>query len=419
MAVNYRNNLNAEREYLPDVYPSVDQIEETHLRGGHYNTELYFVKWFKHFMEEDAGSLKDFVFLLPQEAIQTDLDSLKKLLDKKKVIIDNSLEAETTTFHRTIAVLKDKDANLNNLYILASGYQMRPNNDSVKFVKDFFGATIIHWPFWFVNEHHVMKKGGRPANKELQDIKTDNIRSKKFVCLNNYFKPHRMSMLVELYKNNLLDDGYVSARWCFDADNPLHKNLITLASFEDEMNKFGVNFIDEEFKNQFPLLLDDLQSNKDKVLYENFQDRWLNSEWILNSMINVVTESFHNDDFINNCNILEHFGYEKRFQEIGFVTEKTIKPIAFCQPFLIVGNPGTSKFLNSLGFTTFNNLFSRYDVSENVHDRINSITYHLNTFEGDTYDNVTQDQLEHNRQRFFNEDFCKKILMEVLDKINA
>ena len=136
-------------------------------------------------------------------------------------------------------------------------------------------------------------------------------------------------------------------------------------------------------------------------------------------MINVVTESFHNDDFINNCNILEHFGYEKRFQEIGFVTEKTIKPIAFCQPFLIVGNPGTSKFLNSLGFTTFNNLFSRYDVSENVHDRINSITYHLNTFEGDTYDNVTQDQLEHNRQRFFNEDFCKKILMEVLDKINA
>ena len=29
------------------------------------------------------------------------------------------------------------------------------------------------------------------------------------------------------------------------------------------------------------------------------------------------------------------------------------------------------------------------------------------------------DQLEHNRQRFFNEDFCKKILMEVLDKINA
>ena len=43
MAVNYRDNLNAEREYLSDVY-LVDQIEETHPRGGHYNTELYFFK---------------------------------------------------------------------------------------------------------------------------------------------------------------------------------------------------------------------------------------------------------------------------------------------------------------------------------------------------------------------------------------
>ena len=42
-------------------------------------------KWFKHFIEEDAGALKDFVFPF-QEAIQTDLDSLKKLLDKKKII---------------------------------------------------------------------------------------------------------------------------------------------------------------------------------------------------------------------------------------------------------------------------------------------------------------------------------------------
>ena len=62
-------------------------------------------------------------------------------------------------------------------------------------------------------------------------------------------------------------------------------------------------------------------------------------------MINVVSESFYNDDFINNCNILEHFGYEKRFQEIGFVTENN-KIIAFWSSFLIVGTE-PSKFLNS------------------------------------------------------------------------
>ena len=68
------------------------------------------------------------------------------MLDKKKIIIDNSLEAETTN-HRTIAVLKDKDANLNNLYILASGYQMRSNNDSVKFVKDSLEQQLYTVPF--------------------------------------------------------------------------------------------------------------------------------------------------------------------------------------------------------------------------------------------------------------------------------
>jgi hypothetical protein len=86
---------------------------------------------------------------------------------------------------------------------------------------------------------------------------------------------------------------------------------------------------------------------------------------------------------------------------------------------MVIGNPGITKYLNSLGFTTFNNLFSRYDVSENIHDRVNSVIYHLNTFEGDTYDNVTQQQLVHNREHFFKEDFVHKILMEVLDKING
>jgi|TARA_B100001094_G_C18178374_1_gene799305 hypothetical protein len=411
-----RKSMQEEREYLPDVYPSVDQIERTHINGEHYNTELYFLKWYKHYLESDIDNI---TFVTPQEAIQFDLDYFKEQLDKGKIVIDNSLEAETTTFHRTIAVLKDKEANLSNLFILVSGFQLRPNNDSVKFVKDFFGATIIHWPFWFVNEQHTMKKGGRPANDELQDIKIDNKRNKKFVCLNNYFKPHRMGILIELYKNNLLDEGYVSARWGFDPEDALHKNLITLASFDDEMNRYGVNFVDEDLKSKFPMLLDDLESNKDQALYENFQDRWMNKDWILDSMINVVTESFYNDDFINNCNILEHFGYDKTHQEIGFITEKTIKPIALCQPFMVIGNPGITKYLNSLGFTTFNNLFSRYDVSENIHDRVNSVIYHLNTFEGDTYDNVTQQQLVHNREHFFKEDFVHKILMEVLDKING
>ena len=166
-----RKSMQEEREYLPDVYPSVDQIERTHINGEHYKTELHFLKWYKHYIESDIDNI---TFVTPQEAIQFDLDYFKEQLDKGKVVIDNSLEAETTTFHRTIAVLKDKEANLSNLFILVSGFQLRPNNDSVKFVKDFFGATIIHWPFWFVNEQHTMKKGGRPANDELQDIKIDN-----------------------------------------------------------------------------------------------------------------------------------------------------------------------------------------------------------------------------------------------------
>jgi hypothetical protein len=86
-----------------------------------------------------------------------------------------------------------------------------------------------------------------------------------------------------------------------------------------------------------------------------------------------------------------------------FVTEKTFKPIAFQHPFIIIGMPGTLKFLHDNGFETYENIFDEtYDTIELFEDRLTAIYSNLENFSVSKYiDPTTEKKIKHNYNRFY------------------
>jgi hypothetical protein len=87
------------------------------------------------------------------------------------------------------------------------------------------------------------------------------------------------------------------------------------------------------------------------------------------------------------------------------VTEKTFKAIAHYHPFLIWAETGILQHLKSLGFETFDNLFDEsYDIITNSADRLKAIINNVSNFEQISYDRITLEKLQHNHDRFFDQE---------------
>jgi hypothetical protein len=85
-----------------------------------------------------------------------------------------------------------------------------------------------------------------------------------------------------------------------------------------------------------------------------------------------------------------------------FITEKTIKPLAFAHPFIMYGNRGTLRTLREWGFETFANLWSEsYDEIVDVDQRRDTVAQTLNELTVKDYDAETLQKLQHNKDMFF------------------
>jgi hypothetical protein len=106
-------------------------------------------------------------------------------------------------------------------------------------------------------------------------------------------------------------------------------------------------------------------------------------------------------------------------QDPLFVTEKTFKPIAFQHPFIVFGQAGILKYIRSLGFETFENMFDElYDDLNDADARLANITKQINNFSYSSYDNLTIEKLKYNKELFFNETLVKsKIIKEIIEPI--
>ena len=100
-----------------------------------------------------------------------------------------------------------------------------------------------------------------------------------------------------------------------------------------------------------------------------------------------------------------------------FITEKTLKPIAYQHPFLILGQPKVLDYLRSQGFETYNNIFDEsYDDEYDLDKRLEKIINNVKEFNQIPYDAITLEKLIHNQNLFFNKELIiERIRKEIIE----
>ena len=126
-------------------------------------------------------------------------------------------------------------------------------------------------------------------------------------------------------------------------------------------------------------------TNADHRYYE-FVERILDNIY-LNSWLSIVTES-------------SYFEHERSV----FISEKTFKPIACMQPFIIVGSKHVLKYLRKLGYKTFDGFidesYDDLDDSERFLAIVNALEKIKNIKDKVAWYESMQDILEHNHKLF-------------------
>ena len=232
----------------------------------------------------------------------------------------------------------------------------------------------------------------------------DRTIKKTYISFNRLTSNKRIyrSLLVnELYKNNLLNHGYVSySHHCPDD-----------GAFDDNLRKgvpeyeLPAELVEEAITNinQLPELRIDFPGqdipNQSMLLSPMPQ--------LMESLIFLVTETCF-------------------FQNKTHLTEKIFKPIVLRMPFILVGCAHNLEYLRSYGFRTFGDFWDEsYDAVEDPVLRIEAITQVIKTISSLTLKQQKdmlldmQPILEHNYQLFNDPAFIRREWDHLIDSIKA
>ena len=373
--------------------------------------------------------------------------------------IDNAFEAESYSLHRLFFWLHSNFPKTDFVKYLYAAHDiafMEPGKLSRKnLLKQEFGIDFVNIEFFLL--HELQGNKNAPDNNERNkliyknfepDLFYKNNKPKKFLCLNNYMKDHRIWFVNFLNENNLLDKGIVSARFSLDKNKPFYNHGVEkFGNYPNLKDIFIASFNDDSFdiekynslKEVLPLIVDDdLIDNKhavnpdmfnDHVNSNNyeFRDRWVNWEWYANTEFTIANESSFTPDLVSQPGIFkqympDHSGqlyYETAPSDIGFLTEKTFKPIMYGHPFILITHPGALERLRRLGFETFPEWFNEnYDLEGDHGKRIKLIGAEVKkACENEMDINLIRDKLEHNRNHFFSIENALDIFNNLFDDL--
>jgi hypothetical protein len=176
-------------------------------------------------------------------------------------------------------------------------------------------------------------------------------RLRTFLCFNRRYNDHRLLTFLFLSKKNLLDQCYISmSKTQPESNSTFKENTKYLLS---KINPYNITPNDViEADNKLPLVLD----SEDFSRYPMEQTIDPVRDLYKNSLVNIVTETY----FFNN---------------IIHITEKTYKPIAFMQPFVMIGSYASLKHVKEMGFKTFGDFWDEsYDLEQDDLKRFTMIT---------------------------------------------
>jgi hypothetical protein len=108
------------------------------------------------------------------------------------------------------------------------------------------------------------------------------------------------------------------------------------------------------------------------------------------------------------------------------LTEKSLRPIACGQPFILAATPGSLEYLRSYGFETFAGLINEsYDLIDNPAERLEAIVNEMKRiallpkkFKEELFAKL-QHIASRNQKRFFSKEFTKHIIDEFKNNFDA
>tara|TARA_B110000483_G_scaffold221334_1_gene277206 strand:- start:2129 stop:3157 length:1029 start_codon:yes stop_codon:yes gene_type:complete len=166
-------------------------------------------------------------------------------------------------------------------------------------------------------------------------------REKDFLCFQRRYNDQRLAFYIEMHRSNMLDKFYMS----MDATQPesgqsFESNITHLAN-----RRLELKITQEETvaaKHSLPLILDTTNFSS----YPMEETQFSTEHYYQNSLVNIIQETYFYSPEIH-------------------LTEKTFKPIAFKQPFIMIGAKGSLRHLKDLGFKTFSDFWDEsYDSQE-------------------------------------------------------
>jgi hypothetical protein len=165
-------------------------------------------------------------------------------------------------------------------------------------------------------------------------------RKKTFLCFNRRYNDHRLMLYLAMVQQQLIDQCYYSMdKTQPEANRSFIDNCKYLLSRFPDMGLTTTDVLAAD--KLLPLVLDNhnfgsypMEPNSDPV-------RPLYNE----SLVNIITETYF-------------------FNKIIHVTEKTYKPIAFMQPFILVAASGSLQHIKDMGFKTFSEFWDESYDSE-------------------------------------------------------
>ena len=99
------------------------------------------------------------------------------------------------------------------------------------------------------------------------------------------------------------------------------------------------------------------------------------------------------------------------------LTEKTLRPIACGQPFILLSSPGSLEYLRKYGFKTFDSIIDEsYDSIQDPLERIHAVIDLMQNIQQNKNKTIIYQQLskiaKHNQRRFFSDEFHKQLVDE-------
>lgn len=165
-------------------------------------------------------------------------------------------------------------------------------------------------------------------------------REKKFLCFNKVPRQHRIKLLDNMYRDNIVHMGHVS----FEGSEEFFARTI--------YSPMCTNIVKN--KEELPLRLNitNERPNPVDIIPDDFP-------YFKSSSFSIITET----DF-----------YTNKIDDTVFISEKTFKAIAMKHPFIILGKPHILGELHALGYKTFSPFIDEsYDQIENDDLRLEAV----------------------------------------------